>query len=78
MKFPNLREMLTDTGPDAGLSYGRIGSLVALLFTLIWVSYLVLKNGALPSLDGATGFVTAPYIASKAAGAVQSFSKGGK
>lgn len=60
---------------DSGvLSWGRCSGTVALVSIMGLVTYLVLKNHTLPDLSGATAMFTAPYIASKAGSAVQSFS----
>jgi hypothetical protein len=66
-----IREILSDGDT---LSWGRVGSLMALIAVAFWGTIIVLKTHTFPPLDGATAFVTGPYIASKAATAVQSFS----
>jgi hypothetical protein len=67
-----LREILSDGDT---LSWGRVGSLGALIAVVWWGSIIVFKTHSMPPLDGATAFVTGPYVASKAATAVQAFSR---
>ncbi len=38
-------------------SFGRFGAGVVLLMTHAWVTYLVLKNGALPDMGGPSAFL---------------------
>lgn len=67
-----LREVLSENGT---LSTGRVASILALVSVIIWVSYIVIKTNVIPGLGDCTLFITTPYAASKAATAVQSFSK---
>lgn len=69
-----LREIHTD--PSGGvLSWGRVASSIALVACIFWATKVLLYTHAMPSLDGATGFIVAPYVANKTANAVQSFTK---
>jgi hypothetical protein len=55
-------------------SFGRVGATAIVVCSLIWVSYIVFKNGALPDLSGVSLFlssgVSATYGASKVAGVI--------
>jgi len=64
-----VREVLSEPGGGT-LSWGRIASTTTLFAALAWVTHLVLKTGALPALDGISGFIIAPYAANKAATAM--------
>ena len=68
------REILSE--PNGGtLSWGRVASSIALIAAIIWITKIVLFTHALPALDGASGFIVAPYASNKITTAVQSFGK---
>jgi len=48
------------------VSFGRLGSFVALLSACGWVSYIVWQTRALPGLDGLTFFIASLYGLGKA------------
>lgn len=52
---------------DGTASFGRVGSALALIVFIAWVTYLVLHNRALPSLSDGSVFITAPYAVNKLA-----------
>jgi hypothetical protein len=70
-----IREIHSEPGPNGTLSWGRIAATASLVAAIVWVSHLVFRSGTLPSLDGISGFVVAPYAANRVATAVQSFSQ---
>jgi hypothetical protein len=70
-----IREIHSEPGPNGTLSWGRIAATASLAAAIVWVSRLVFQTHALPSLEGISGFVVAPYMANKVSTAVQSFSQ---
>ncbi len=54
-----------------GPSFSRVGSFVALLFSCVWVSRIVWRTGALPSLDGLTLLISSLYGLGKAGETLQ-------
>jgi len=46
-------------------SFCRVGAFIALVFACAWISYLVLKNHALPDLEGITFFISTIYALGK-------------
>lgn len=52
-------------------SFSRIGSFIALLFSCGWVSVIVLKNHALPDLQGLAIFIAPLYGLGKAGETLQ-------
>jgi hypothetical protein len=59
---------------DSGCaSFSRVGSCVALVFSCLWVSYIVWKTGALPALDGLTLFIVSLYGLGKAGETMQHY-----
>lgn len=69
-----IREILSEPGPNGTLSWGRCAATVSLLAGIVWVSKIVLTTHGLPDLSGVSLWATAPYAATKAGAAVQSFS----
>lgn len=69
-----MREIHSEPGPTGTLSWGRIAASASLIAAVVWVTKLVFQTHSLPSLDGISGFVVAPYAANRVATAVQSFS----
>ncbi len=57
-------------------SFSRVGSFLALLFSCAWVSFLVWKTRALPSLEGLTLFIATLYGLGKAGETIQRLSGG--
>lgn len=51
---------------DGVASWSRIGSGVALLAVIVWVTHIVMKTHALPDFSGATFFISALYGTNKA------------
>lgn len=62
------RELLSDSG---AVSFGRMGALVALAASCLWVSWVVYKTSALPDLGGVALFIGTLYGLSKAGETVQ-------
>jgi hypothetical protein len=67
-----VREIMSE--PTGQLSWGRVASSIALLASLSWVSYLLLKTRSLPSLDGITAFALSFYGSNKVTTAIEKFS----
>ncbi len=63
-----LRQLFSESGEA---SYSRVGSFLALVFTILWVTYLVWKNRALPPLEGLALLIGTPYGLGKAGETVQ-------
>ena len=63
-----LKELFSD---DSRVSFGRIGSFIALLFACAWVSRIVWQTGALPGLDGLTLLISSLYGLGKAGETIQ-------
>lgn len=59
--------------PTGNMSWGRVGSTIALLASVFWISYVLYTTGHIPPMDGITGYVIAPYTANKVTTAAQSF-----
>ena len=55
------------------VSFGRVAAALSLLFTCGWVTYLVVRNSALPDLTSTAVFIAAPYGLSKAGETIQKF-----
>lgn len=47
-------------------SFGRVGSLIALLSSIVWVSWVVYNKQAIPDLGGVSLFIGTLYGLSKA------------
>lgn len=52
-------------------SFSRVGSFITLLFACVWVSRIVWRTGALPSLDGLTLLIASLYGLGKAGETLQ-------
>ncbi len=52
-------------------SFGRVGAFIALIASVVWVSWLVYKNGTLPDLSGICLFIGTLYGLSKGISAIQ-------
>jgi hypothetical protein len=63
---------------DGTASFGRVGSFIALVVAIAWVSYLVYHNHMLPGLGDTSLFIGTPYALNKTAQAVSSFGNGQK
>lgn len=56
---------------DSRASFGRVGAFIALIASIVWVTWLVYKNSALPDLSGICFFIGTLYGLSKGIAAVQ-------
>jgi threonine/homoserine efflux transporter RhtA len=74
--FVNKIYGMLSEGESTVLSWGRCGSLVAMVASICWVTYLVIRTHTMPDLSGVTAYTVAPYSANKITDAVKSF--GGK
>jgi len=63
-----LRQLFSESG---AASFSRAGALLALICACTWVTYLVWRTGALPSLEGLTLFITSLYALGKVNETVQ-------
>ncbi len=74
MKF--LRDVFSDHGTP---SFARVAPGVIIAATLGWITYLVLKNNALPDLTGPTMFVGGSglthFLPGKVAGMIDAYKK---
>ncbi|HMD96471.1 MAG TPA: hypothetical protein VKM93_03955 [Terriglobia bacterium] len=62
-----MRNFISQLFSESGVvSFGRLGSFVALLSACGWVTYIVFKTRALPGLDGLTFFIASLYGLGKA------------
>ena len=52
-------------------SFSRVGSFLALLFSLAWLTYIVWKTHAVPGLEGLTFFIGSLYALGKAGETIQ-------
>jgi hypothetical protein len=70
------REVMSEPGPDGGLSWGRVGSSVTLLASVYWISAVFIKTHHLDGVDfkSIAAYVTGPYAANKISTAIQSYS----
>lgn len=71
----DVRETLSEPGPNGTLSWGRVASSALLIAAIVWVSSILIRTHALPALDGITAFVLSPYASNKLTTMGQSFSK---
>jgi hypothetical protein len=58
-----IQQLFSESGEA---SFSRLGAFVALTFACGWITYLVLRNHILPSLEGLTFFIAALYGLGKA------------
>jgi hypothetical protein len=63
-----LQQLFSESGEA---SFSRVGACVALFFGCGWVSYLVWRTHALPSLEGLTFFIASLYGLGKAGETLQ-------
>lgn len=63
-----LRQLFSESG---AASFSRVGAFIALVFACVWVSYIVRRTAALPSLEGLTLFIGTLYGLGKAGETVQ-------
>jgi hypothetical protein len=61
-------QLLSESGEA---SFSRAGAGCALIFAVLWVSYLVWRTGSLPSLEGLTFFIASLYGLGKAGETLQ-------
>jgi hypothetical protein len=53
---PSLRETLSEDGVG---SYSRVSGFMVICASLVWVSFLIVRNHVIPDLNGVATFVTA-------------------
>lgn len=63
-----LQQLFSESGEA---SFSRAGAFIALVCACLWVSYLVWRTGALPSLEGLTFFIASLYGLGKAGETLQ-------
>jgi hypothetical protein len=63
-----LRQLFSESGVA---SFSRTGAFIALIFSCLWVTYVVWHNGSLPGLDGLSIFIGTLYGLGKAGETVQ-------
>ncbi len=63
-----LQQLFSESGEA---SFSRVGSFLALVFSLAWLSYIVWKTHAVPGLEGLTFFIASLYALGKAGETVQ-------
>ena len=63
-----LQHLFSESGEA---SFSRVGSFLALLFSLGWLSYIVWETRAVPGLEGITFFVSSLYGLGKAGQTIQ-------
>jgi hypothetical protein len=71
-----VRQVFSENGQG---SWSRVQSAMHMVGCMGWVTHFVVHTHTLPdamTLTGLTAFVTAPYAAGKAAGALSTFSNG--
>lgn len=68
-----LKTVLSEDGQG---SYSRFAGFMIVLATLVWVTYLVIKNKVMPDLTGPTAFITVSsgshYLTNKASSIISS------
>ncbi len=52
-------------------SFSRVGSFLALIFSLGWLTYIVWETRAVPGLEGITFFISSLYALGKAGQTIQ-------
>ena len=63
-----LQHLFSESGEA---SFSRVGSFLALICSLAWVSYIVWKTRAVPSVEGLTIFISSLYGLGKAGETIQ-------
>jgi hypothetical protein len=63
-----LKQLFSDS---PGVSFGRVGSFIALLAGIYWVTVIVLHTSTLPDLSGLTFFIGSLYVLGKGVGTVR-------
>lgn len=63
-----LKQLFSESGEA---SFSRVGSSLALVCSCFWVSYIVMRTGNLPGLEGLTFFIGSLYGLGKAGETVQ-------
>jgi hypothetical protein len=72
-----MRQWFKNLFSDSGMaSMSRTAAFIALLFSCGWVTYLVIKNTALPELGGIAAFVGTPYGLGKLGETIAKFQGG--
>jgi len=60
---------------SSSVSWGRVGSFLALIFTLVWVSFIVYYERKIPELGGLSLFIVTLYGVSKAGDTIMTLNK---
>ena len=63
-----LRQLFSESGEA---SFSRVGSFLALISSLAWLSYIVWKTHAVPGVEGLTVFISSLYALGKAGETIQ-------
>ncbi len=63
-----LQHLFSESGET---SFSRVGSFLALIFSLGWLSYIVWKTRTVPSVEGLTIFICSLYGLGKAGETIQ-------
>jgi hypothetical protein len=63
---------------SSGASFSRVGSFLALISSLGWLSYIVWETRAVPSLEGLTIFICSLYALGKTGETIQRVMGGSK
>ncbi|MBI1940594.1 MAG: hypothetical protein HYS33_03700 [Acidobacteria bacterium] len=73
-----MKKFLNELFSEAGTaSFSRVGTFLALVSSCAWVSTIVWRTSALPSLEGLTFFIASLYGLGKAGETVQRLAKRG-
>lgn len=70
-KIQFLNDLFSEKGTA---SFGRVGAFIALIASIVWVSWVVYQEKKIPELGGVALFIGTLYGLSKAGQVVQSFS----
>jgi hypothetical protein len=63
-----LKQLFSESGEA---SFSRVGSFLALICSLAWLSYIVWETHAVPSVEGLTIFISSLYALGKAGETIQ-------
>ena len=70
-KVPFLRDLFSESSTA---SFGRVGAGIALVASIMWISWVVYKSSAIPDLGGVSLFIGTLYGLSAAKSTVKAFS----
>lgn len=70
-KIPYLKDLFSNSSKA---SFGRIGAFIALVASIVWVSWVVYHTNVIPDLGGPSLFIGTLYGLSKAGDTAQAFS----